>query len=560
MNELVSASLQAVNNEWVPWALASIIVLVAVWAWLRGVVHPLEPLEADLSLADAKVRDFSRNADAESYALLDERMNATARLDRAWRRYRSTVREEQDGRLVSLIRPSDVFTSDEVLAATLNLPLVESVPNLLVGVGLACTFVGLIAALYFASQGVAAADVNQAKAALGDLLHAATFKFVTSLFGLACSIVFTFSERRRLKRVTERIDNFCHLLVEAIPYQAPAELAFGQLQESRKQSAELARFNTDLAASIASELSGRLQPELQDVRDQLIDALNGLAERLGGRMGEMTQGALERMLKDFTERLHADTRENVSALNSSISAMGGQVSEIASAVNDKLRGAVDSLGETISGLDTVIRVVSSEIGDGVRDLERVLSSLQTISHTLEATVNSLEKAAAPLGESTSALQDVSGLIRGLVDASRQSIEELSRTSSSVATTLASAVESIRTASGSVADSVRGAWETHSERFGGVDQQFGNFIVKMEEMIDAYRDRVSAFAEKLDAHLADGIGRLGTGINQLHNAIDQLSAALEDGTRSMERQSSALTEAALSVAKSNGRSEAALAQE
>jgi hypothetical protein len=64
-------------------------------------------------------------------------------------------------------------------------------PDYLVGLGLVLTFLGLVSALYFAAQGLEAGDVAETRASLTALLSAATFKFITSIAGVASSIIFS---------------------------------------------------------------------------------------------------------------------------------------------------------------------------------------------------------------------------------------------------------------------------------------------------------------------------------------------------------------------------------
>jgi hypothetical protein len=72
-----------------------------------------------------------------------------------------------------------------IIRETLNLRLLQAIPNVLVGIGLLFTFLGLTAALYFASQGAAAHDVAQTQLSIRNLLDAAAFKLSSSLIAFA---------------------------------------------------------------------------------------------------------------------------------------------------------------------------------------------------------------------------------------------------------------------------------------------------------------------------------------------------------------------------------------
>jgi len=82
-----------------------------------------------------------------------------------------------------------------------------------VGVGLLLTFFGLVSALFFATQGIAqGTDFNQTQNALRDLLHAASFKFYTSVAGLAASIALSLLVRSGIGVVEGGFDSLSQAL------------------------------------------------------------------------------------------------------------------------------------------------------------------------------------------------------------------------------------------------------------------------------------------------------------------------------------------------------------
>ncbi len=80
--------------------------------------------------------------------------------------------------------PSRYFDIKSLQLAGLRLRMFLGLPNDFVGIGLVFTFLGLVAGLYFASQSMMSPDIGAARDALVLLLHAATFKFLTSITGI----------------------------------------------------------------------------------------------------------------------------------------------------------------------------------------------------------------------------------------------------------------------------------------------------------------------------------------------------------------------------------------
>jgi hypothetical protein len=104
----------------------------------------------------------------------------------AWREYRETLVPHEEGGEVILrnsVRPSLFFNPEDLGFAP---GFWRIVPGLFVMIGLSLTFLGLIAALNSMDLGA-----DKVQASLRDLLTIASAKFIMSLTGLFCSIVFT---------------------------------------------------------------------------------------------------------------------------------------------------------------------------------------------------------------------------------------------------------------------------------------------------------------------------------------------------------------------------------
>jgi hypothetical protein len=67
--------------------------------------------------------------------------------------------------------------------------MLASLPGYYISIGLLLTFLGLVAALYFAARGFRAGDMDQARLAIVQLLNAASFKFLSSVAALAASLL-----------------------------------------------------------------------------------------------------------------------------------------------------------------------------------------------------------------------------------------------------------------------------------------------------------------------------------------------------------------------------------
>ena len=113
------------------------------------------------------------------------------------------------------------------------------------------------------------------QSALQDLLHAATFKFSTSIAGLAVSIVLAFAFRLYAIRIEASVGDFCEALESKLNYLSPQSLSVeirdsltAQLAQLKEINSEafFARFGHEVAPSINTALTSALSPLTQEVR------------------------------------------------------------------------------------------------------------------------------------------------------------------------------------------------------------------------------------------------------------------------------------------------------
>jgi signal transduction histidine kinase len=103
---------------------------------------------------------------------------------------------------------ADTWNVRSVLGGRLNLALFETMPNLLIGFGLMCTFIFLAVALQQAGLALNALDVSarEQDQALQSLIATAGGKFVTSIAGLLCSLLWNWRAKTSLEHLQTSIE------------------------------------------------------------------------------------------------------------------------------------------------------------------------------------------------------------------------------------------------------------------------------------------------------------------------------------------------------------------
>jgi hypothetical protein len=199
-------------------------------------------------------------------------MLASGYLRHSWEKFRETLIEPTGGEPSSdkavrnTERPQNYFNMSE---AGLRFPLYRAMPNLLVGIGLLVTFVGLVTALYFTTEALNSAhDLDASQDALKNLLHAASFKFYTSVAGLGGSILLTIVLKYGVSKVEDSFDNLASILESKVLFVTPESIAFDHYREAQEQTRNLKLFNTEVAISVGRRIEEALAATLPKMLEQ----------------------------------------------------------------------------------------------------------------------------------------------------------------------------------------------------------------------------------------------------------------------------------------------------
>jgi len=318
----------------------------------------------------------------------------------AWKEFEETLVRfpTEDGRtpIKNAVRPSNFFNLADMGVST---SFWRAWPGVFVTVGLLLTFLGLIAAL-----NEIGGDLSDE--ALSTLLTVASAKFIMSLTGLFCSIVFGFFLRARMGRMDKALHQLCDAIEQRLNFVSLEEIAKDQLAEVRKQSEQTQALITQLIANIDEPLKTGLPNAIRlGIAEAMIPVVekigtagsDGVASTMENLSGQLTDG-IGGALTQVSDRL-ATAGETLEALagrmDNSSSRMGGEmeaaITRLAASVDEMREGAGAAAQQTSARLTESAETLFA----GMRDaLERIQSNTAENGAAMERAARAMTEAAS----------------------------------------------------------------------------------------------------------------------------------------------------------------------
>lgn len=580
------------RDERVAIALAIALIVIAtcsaLWFWLR---HMLPWLGA-LKQAQARIAGAAgTTAFCERFGEIDGLLSGNSRLAHGWSEFKETLIFPDDiarrPLILNTARPQTYFNVQAAIDAGLPLPAYLALPNLFVGLGLLFTFIGLVAALHFAAQGVTSPDVVKAQLSLQALLKAATFKFMTSIVGVGISIVMSAWLRRVVGKLRQRFEAFCAALEQRMQLVSAESLAFDQLREMQKQSLQLERFNTDFAVELAGVLDQKLNATLSASMAGAVRPVVSAVEGLADSLGTMNQDAIATMIAEFQRALKQTSGEEMRSLVKALGDVrqtldhaskvlqakgadfGSRLDEVARNLESRLGAAArvmtDALAAAATQLETLLRGLSEQLQNDARAMQAAIAetgaafsknALQMAADFASALATSL--AVLPRFEET--LNRLDGRFKEQMDAFDQSITRLhglagdleqgSRQLRDAATPIAAtagqfatAAQRIETAGTALQQTQVGlrdlieqiketfksnleVWQDYRQRFEQVDQHLDGLVKALIDGTKEHREEIKRFVIEMDGQLAKAVGSFAAAVNELQDFAEEITPLLQ----------------------------------
>ena len=342
---------------------------------------------------------------------------AKGEFGKIWNEFVDTLERPPPGSHGPIRNTHDVakyLNDDTIVAPRINVGFYRSLPNLLTGVGILGTFVGLAAGVGAAEAGLTSGDSAEITGALRRLLAGSSLAFLTSIFGIASSLLFGLFVGSRDRQLRLAVSNWAHAVEFHLEQITPESIGLEQAAHAKSAATQLERFNTELVFSITQALdegiAGRLLPQLE----RLTGAVETLQANRPTDTGQVAQQTLERLADALRERTDAQFRE---------------MSEVVSHLNDVLQESTDNARRTAADnaqaaadvrntLTTAVQEMTRAATENARRLSEETASAHAAagSQANAAFSEVLDKARTTVSAS---LQDVHALVASLAQAARQ---------------------------------------------------------------------------------------------------------------------------------------------
>ncbi len=467
----------------------------------------------------------------ENFARVDEGLVASMFGD-AWAEYRECLKQTETGILYPR-RPDEYLGLHAIAARDFPARFFAAAHGYFIGIGLLLTFVGLVAALRFAAAGVASHDIAVVKDALNALLSAASFKFMTSIAGLGCSLILSMAARSTSYLVESAAQGLAGDLERAMSPIFTECLAFDQLAATRAQLAQLKKIGTSLAMPMAAPAPALATnaAQFEGLQHMLTRFLTDMRSASGSEMKQVTTKLSD--VGDAIGQMQSHIDKSGLQFADQLSLAASRLLAAATALQDNLDARVDQVGarmdamaNTFSHGEALLSGAAEKAATGMLvGFEAFDASLRSQVGSMHEIVGALDRARHVLDASAATWMTSAAPIVASVDASRQITAELGEVAATVGGAQRDMAEMSKAIS-QLSEKTGAVWDSYRSRFEKVDDDLQAVFERLQGGTRAFGEEFMDLVTRLDSSLANGMEAFSLGTEELREVAEVLAARVQ----------------------------------
>lgn len=457
--------------------------------------------------------------------LLEEAKKRDKDIGFLWMEFDETLVEVKRGEDLQVRNTLDAghfFNSHTLASGVTENRLVAAVPGFLTALGVIGTFIGLQLGLGQLELG-AGVNVNQMQNGVAGVVDGAKIAFLTSVWGVALSVLFNFGEKWLEQKTRRRIREIEYKVDWLFPRIRPEE----QLQTISENSSESRETMQGLAEKIGEKMQEALVTATQGIQTSLETSLTEIMapaiNKLVDETSEGNQKALEGLLESFMEGFGQAGNQQREALND---------------VSAKVNASVEAMQSTMSGFVEQLQKSQAESGERekalIADISNQVNNLSSQSEAIHQKLTSfVETQIGELSSQMKTREEASAQRDAdLVATIKKQVDELVVNSREQGKTLSNYVES-------QLKGLTKSFDEREQRSAALETERNEKIEKQTQAISNLSNEILRSVEQSVSEQVSTVKQLIAQGQTLQNSINSSVEASAQATQAMRESSTEL---------------------
>ena len=470
--------------------------------------------------------------------LIEEINNSNNRLEKLWKEFDESLIKKYDGEkfIIRNSIDSEYFFNKKTMISHLGSKLFNSIPGMLLGIGLLGTFIGL----YFALIQLDVSDADKLQESIKVLINMVGVKFAASIWGLGLSVLFTLIDKSLEFGLEKKLDKIQININQMFIRETAEQNLDSILNQNTQQTKALNGLATSLTEKIAAEFNTSLIPKIELMNQHFhkmpehisssisqtfqkpLEELSDTVKNLTTNQAEKSNEALENLIKEFLGELKSAAGDE----GESLKAASAQSKDILLSTSQQLQTTFVSMQNMFKEQQSISTERDNKI---LEDLNQIKQDQQEMIQNLSSSVKD-----NILNMNSEVSENINKLVRSIESTSTQQQKASQHREVEITTSVNSMLSNIEKSMSKQVEGDSKRSELSQQLFEKLIAQSDVHIDKVKSSVDSILNNLKTEVQNIDVVMSSAakqlIGLPGH-LDKVAQSTDKLLVFSDDLTKS-----------------------------
>lgn len=242
-------------------------------------------------------------ATGEDEGTLPEELFGMPQLDHRYQEFRTFVKKSQSG-----LADIEDYINEEIVDSLISKKMLDIIPDILTSLGILGTFIGLVVGL----KDFEPSNYEAMTSSVSSLVDGIKVAFLTSIYGLSLSLVFSYALKSAYASLTDSMSEFMDYFHNLVIPSAEAETRNIMVNYQEEQTKAIQKMTDQFSEHLANSFEKVITPSFRKMNQ----SMDILTETMAKGQEEMMKGLLSDFLSNMRENFQLQFDDFNQALES----------------------------------------------------------------------------------------------------------------------------------------------------------------------------------------------------------------------------------------------------
>ena len=300
-------------------------------------------------------------ATGEEEGTLPEDLFGESQLDSRYTEFRKFVKKSQSG-----LADIEDYINEDVVDGLISKKMLDLIPDILTSLGILGTFIGLVVGL----KDFEPSNYEAMTASVSSLVDGIKVAFLTSIYGLSLSLVFSYALKSAYGSLMDRLAEFMDHFHNTVIPSAEAETRNIMVNYQEEQTKAIQKMSEQFSEHLANSFEKVITPSFRKMNQ----SMDILTETMAKGQEEMLKG----LLNDFLSNMRENFQMEFDDFNQALESMTKAQKEMTEATRELYKATETDLHSAFSAERDQMQNLVREMG--AMQKEYMTSTQQTIDN------------------------------------------------------------------------------------------------------------------------------------------------------------------------------------